>query len=248
VGRWSASFFEWPVESAEARAWYLGAEELSPSGPGFESGATSYYAAPAALPATFHDDATGSSWAYDVQWRWLENPPGTAASFVSDPFEEDLAFVGSASADLWIRTSVPDTDLEVTISEVRPDGQEVYVQSGWLRASRRALDPSASTDLRPVATHREADAAPLPPGEWTPVRVEILPFAHAFRNGSRLRVTVDAPGNNRASWRFDSLSAGEIVEIAWGPEQPSRIVLPAVPGLAIPAELPPCTLRGQPCR
>jgi hypothetical protein len=38
------------------------------------------------------------------------------------------------------------------------------------------------------------------------------------------------------------------VEIAWGPEQPSRIVLPAVPGLAIPAELPPCTLRGQPCR
>ena len=37
----------------------------------------------------------------------------------------------------------PDTDLEVTISEIRPDGQEVYIQSGWLRASHRALDDDA---------------------------------------------------------------------------------------------------------
>ena len=33
-----------------------------------------------------------------------------------------------------------DTDIQVTLSEIRPDGQETYVQSGWLRASRRVLD------------------------------------------------------------------------------------------------------------
>ncbi len=51
--------------------------------------------------------------------------------------------VGSGSADLWIRSDAADTDLEVTISEIRPDGQEMYVQSGWLRASHRALDEDA---------------------------------------------------------------------------------------------------------
>ena len=104
----------------------------------------------------------------------------------------------------------------MTISEIRPDGQEVYVQSGWLRASQRALDDEASTELRPVHTHTEEDAEPLVAGEWNPVRVELFPVAHAFRAGSRLRVTVDAPGGNRAEWVFDTIADGETVEIAHG--------------------------------
>ncbi len=136
----------------------------------------------------------------------------------------------------------------MTISEIRPDGQEVYVQSGWLRASQRALDDRASTELRPVHTHAEDDAAPLVAGEWNPVRVELFPVAHAFRAGSRLRVTVDAPGGNRAEWVFDTIADGETVEIAHGVDQPSRIVLPVVDGVAVPPRYPRCTLRGQPCR
>ena len=58
--------------------------------------------------------------------------------FVSEELPEDLVMIGPASADLWIRSNVGEADLEVTISEVRPDGQEMYVQSGWLRASERA--------------------------------------------------------------------------------------------------------------
>ena len=46
---------------------------------------------------------------------------------------------------------VDDADVEVNLSEVRPDGQEMYVQSGWLRASHRALDPK-STELWPEHT------------------------------------------------------------------------------------------------
>ena len=136
----------------------------------------------------------------------------------------------------------------MTLSEVRPDGEEVYVQSGWLRASRRALDTAASSDLRPAPTFTEADAAPLVPGEWTALRVELLPFGHAFRKGSQLRLTVDAPGNSRAAWTLETIADGETVEVGWGPEHPSRLVLPLQPGLVVPPEPPPCTLRGQPCR
>ena len=49
-----------------------------------------------------------------------------------------------------------DTDLEVTLTEVRPDGQERYIQSGWLRASHRQLDEAESTPLLPFQPLLEA--------------------------------------------------------------------------------------------
>ena len=159
--------------------------------------------------------------------------------------------IGSASADLWIKSSAPDVDLQVTLSEIRPDGNETYVQTGWLRTSRRKLDEARSTVLRPWHTHLEVDAAPLPEGEFVEARVEIFPFAHAFRAGSRVRITVAAPGGDRPLWKFRALDYDEevSVEIAHSPEHPSRVVLPVVPGLDVPTELPPCpSLRGQPCR
>ena len=249
VPRWSQSFEAWPVPGAVATPWYLAADGTLSAEVPAEGGEASYTADPSALPATFFDDSGEQSvWTYDVQWQWQQPPEGTAASFISAPMAADTVVVGSGSADLWIRSDAADTDLEVTISEVRPDGQEVYVQSGWLRASMRALDEAASTELRPVQTYLEDDAAPLPPDEWTAVRVELLPVAHAFRAGSQLRVTIDAPGNSRADWAFETISAGETVDIAFGGDQPSRIVLPVVPGVVVPQPYPTCTLRGQPCR
>ena len=99
----------------------------------------------------------------------------------------------------------------------------------------------------------KADAAPLPnPAlrEFTEVRVEIFPFAHAFRAGSQLRVTVDAPGGARPLWAFDTtLPGGEINEIAHDADFSSKLVLRALPGIDVPAEAPPCgALRSQPCR
>ena len=109
------------------------------------------------------------------------------------------------------------------------------MQSGWLRASQRALDEAASTELRPVHTHLEADAADLPaPSEFTPVRVDLFPFAHPFRAGSRIRLTIDAPGNSRAMWEFRTISDGETVTIAHDAEHPSRLVLPVVPDVPVP--------------
>ncbi|MFV2038757.1 MAG: CocE/NonD family hydrolase C-terminal non-catalytic domain-containing protein, partial [Acidimicrobiales bacterium] len=154
------------------------------------------------------------------------------------------------SLDLCLRSSAEDTDLEVTVSEVRPDGLEVYVQSGWLRASQRALNEAESTDSFPVHTHLEADAMPLPEGEFSLTRVQIFPFAHPFRAGSRIRVTVDAPGGARPTWAFaDTLPGGELNEIAQDSEHQSRLVLSIVPGVDVPPGLPDCgSLRSQPCR
>ena len=80
-------------------------------------------------------------------------------------------------------------------------------------------------------------------------RVEIFPFAHVFRAGSQIRISVDAPGGNRPVWVFDTISGGEQVQIGLGGDFPSKVVLPVVPGIEAPAEYPECgALRGQPCR
>ena len=136
------------------------------------------------------------------------------------------------------------------LSEVRPDGKEMYISNGWLRASQRALSPE-STELKPVQTHVEADAAPLPAGEWTPVRIEIYPFAQALRAGSRLRLAVATPGGNKGRWKFDvlQLDPGATVAVAHDAEHPSSIAISTLPDVVVPTPLPACpSLRSQPCR
>ena len=157
--------------------------------------------------------------------------------------------VGSGSADLWLRSSEQDTDLQVTLTEVRPDGKETYVQSGWLRASKRALDEERSTELQPLLTQLKTDAEDLPEGEFVPVRVEIYPFAHAFRAGSKIRVIISAPGGDKPVWSFVTLDGTQDNEVARDADQPSAVVLPVIPGIDVPTPLPACpALRGQPCR
>jgi predicted acyl esterase len=247
---WSRSFPSWPIPGAAATYWYLGPDGSLGSSTSVEPRSTSYVADPESVPEGYFDEATGGNiWSVDATFDWVAQPTGTAASFLSDSFTRDTIVMGSGSADLWIAADAPDTDVEVTITEVRTDGTEVLVQSGWLRASHRALDEAASTALHPVQTHLEDDAAPLPVGEFVPIRVDIYPFAHPFRVGSQLRVTVDAPGGNRQIWHWDTISDGETVTIAHDTEHPSRIVLSTLSGIDIPDQLPACgTLRGQPCR
>ena len=71
----------------------------------------------------------------------------------------------------------------MTLTEVRPDGNETYVQNGWLRASHRKLDASASTAIDPVPDAPRGGRRTCLPGEFAPVRVPIFPVAHAFRAG-----------------------------------------------------------------
>jgi len=134
---------------------------------------------------------------------------------------------------------------------VRADGEEVYIQNGWLRASHRKLDEDNSTELAPRHTHLEKDADLLPDGEFVPVRIRIFPFAHVFQEGSQIRLTIEAPGGDKPRWKFDTFELDEDarVEVSWGGDQASKVVLPIVPGVEISGGVPPCpSLRGQPCR
>ncbi len=170
------------------------------------------------------------------------------------PYTTETAYAGEGSVDLWLRSTAVDTDLETTLTIVRPDGQETYVQSGWLRASLRKLDPGKSTELYPFHTFLQSDAQDLPAGQFVPVRVELFPFATVLRPGDRLRLNIEAPGGNQPFWQFADLPAvgHEVDDIGHSVGMPSRVVLPLLPTALlpeVPAADPPCpSLRNQPCR
>jgi hypothetical protein len=64
-------------------------------------------------------------------------------------------------------------------------------------------------------------------------------------------VIVSAPGGDQPIWAFAQTrrKGNARVAIAHSRRMPSRLTLPVVPGVEVPAELPPCPgLRGEPCR
>ena len=148
-------------------------------------------------------------------------------------------------------SSARNVDLQATVSEVRPDGKETFVQSGWLRTAARKLARGRSTLLEPVPSYREDDARTLPRGRWVKVVIPLYYQGHVYREGSRIRVTVSAPGGDQPIWAFAETEPGGTprVEVAHSRKRRSRLVLPVVRGLEAPGGLPPCPgLRGQPCR
>ncbi len=251
-GRFEATFARWlPKETQTLRYYFQNSGKLNTALPADMAAASSFKLDfDAGQRVTLMDSKNAGDKLPSYNYPALSS--GLAVAFVSEPLAQDMVLLGTGSADLWIQSSADDADLQVTLTEVRPDGQEMYVQAGWLRASHRALSTD-SRELWPVQTHLKADAAPLPAGEWTLVRVPIPGFGHIFRAGSSIRVSIDTPGGTRPLWQFDLKAlSGEVTHlVSHSATYPSSVALPLLtPGtLTVPTLLPACpSLRGQPCR
>ncbi len=248
---WNEDFTAWPPKQAVATAFALGTGgrlDTRRSAP--RSSTVSFRPDPSARPATSLP-ASGNPWVALPDYDWAPVVGSEGIGFISSPLRKDLAVVGPASLNLEVMSTAPDTDLQATVSEVRPDGKELFVQTGQLRASDRKLDLRASTATHPVPTYAASTARPLPSGRFTEVRIPIQPFGYVFRAGSRIRVTVSAPGGDRPVWALDTYQTnGQVTDtVSLGGGSPSALVLSVVPGIIPPDPQPACpSLRGQPCR
>jgi predicted acyl esterase len=244
------SFASYPPPETSPLEYYLAPQgQLTNAVPMVTAAASTFRLDPTA-GATGVLAPDGDVWAPLPHYDWKQPTTGSAVIVESEPLAQDLVMLGTASVDLWLKSPVDDADLEVTLSEVRADGKETYIQSGWLRASHRKPGPNA-TVLWPAQTLRLDAWAPLPINEWTQVRIGTAGFAHAARAGSRLRLSIDTPGGVRADWRFALKTFDGPVNYAIGhdSEHPSKLVLPRLQGVSVPTMTPPCpSLRGQPCR
>jgi uncharacterized protein len=257
------SFSKFPISGTKARIWYLGpAGTLGERQPTAE-GVDSYTSDANATPPTDYGANTGSGglWgnASEWEWNWAQPTAGSAVSYMSAPLTTNVTAIGGGAVDLWVKSSTPDVDLQATVSEVRPDGNETFVQNGWMRASERKLATSSEdifkqspTLLEPIPTFLASDVEPMPANEFAEVVIPLYFQGHVYRAGSRIRVTIAAPNGSQPVWSFGQAQPAEGVaneSIAFSSTMPSSLTLPVVPGVSAPTGLPPCpSLRNEPCR
>jgi predicted acyl esterase len=247
---WELGFSSWPPKQVRPTRMFLGEGGALGAKPA-KATTVRYTSDPAARPSKTLTGNSDQAWEARPPYNWTPIASGKGVGFTTPPLAQDVVIAGPSSLDLRLKSSARDTDLQVTLTEVRPGGTETYVQNGWLRASHRKLDRARSTLLDPFPTHLKRDAAPLPRGRFTLIRVPIFPVAHAFRAKSRIRVTVEAPGGDRQSWAFASVDKGHTVNtIALGGSHASRLVLPVVAGATAQGTSLPAigALRGEPTR
>ncbi|HWA65819.1 MAG TPA: CocE/NonD family hydrolase [Mycobacteriales bacterium] len=186
---------------------------------------------------------------HNLLWK-SGDPTGGSLAYTTPALTHDTELFGSGSANLWLSSTAPDTDLQITLTEVRPDGQEVYIDRGWLRASRRKLAVKRSTVLAPVQTDQAADVEDLTPGKPTYLRIQLDPFDYVFRKGSRIRLWIDAPTGLTGGWSLNFLNIPGVNSIYSDARHPSAIVLGDLRSSdrAVPP-MPRCdTILNQPCR
>ena len=246
-------FARWPLPETQPQRLYLQPTGGLSDAPPTEASAASQFRPDASAGQRSVLAPGGDVWARLPSYRWQAPQSGQALTFETAMLTQDQVMVGTASVDLYMQSTADDADLQVTLSEIRPDGQEMFVQSGWLRASQRKLAAEA-TPLWPQHTHLREDVQPLSHvggADWSQVRVGVPAFAHVFRKGSRLRLTIDTPGGTRAAWKFKllPLPTDTSHRVAHDRGHASSLLLPTLAGVSAPSPRPACpSLRGQPCR
>jgi predicted acyl esterase len=255
------SFSELPVPGTIARSWYLGPLGTLNEAPPAAKGVDSYTSNASATPLTDYSGGTGGGglWgnASEWSWNWVQPPAGSAASYVSAPLTANAVAVGAGAIHLWVKSSTPDVDLQATVSEVGPEGNETFVQNGWMRASERALATTSNnifkqepTLLEPIPSFKAN--RPMPAGKFVPITIPLYFEGHVYRAGSRVRVTIAGPNGTQPIWSTTQAQpAGETAQVAieFSSSKQASLILPIVPGVSVPTAQPACpSLRNEPCR
>jgi predicted acyl esterase len=166
-----------------------------------------------------------------------------AAAF-SHTFDRDTELTGPMSLRVWVAVdSGDDVDLYAGIEKWRGrqyvgfEGSYGFgrdrVSTGWQRASLRRLDEHAATEAEPVHTFDRHE--PLVPGRPVPVEISLGPSATLFRAGESLRLVIAGRWlwpRNPLTGQFPAHYRGSPVTrctVCWGPEQPSRLLVPRIP-------------------
>mgnify|MGYP001947220138 CR=1 FL=1 len=241
--RWIETFDQWPAPTRNVELYFQPDGSLDAQRPDVDAAFDYLYP----LPAPSMSSAVSA--AQENQTYTLPILPGGAAIFTTPALSHDLSLLGPSRVDLWLSSTASDTDLQISLTELRPDGQEMFVQRGWLRASHRAMDMRENRANAPWHWFGEATQRPLTPGEPTPLSIEIWPVGHVFRAGSSLRLRVEAPLGTTGFRQLELNPTPAMNTVHVGPATLSRLTLPVLPGAGAPLDHPECSGQAnQPCR
>lgn len=115
---------------------------------------------------------------------------GAGVVYHSEPLPDVIELSGAPTASVWLALDAPDTDFQVFLQEIRPDGSAVFLSGSMLRARYRQ-SPSR--------------ALPVPAGEVQRYDFDRLPFvSRRLARGSRLRFVLRAVNSIQFQKNYNS--------------------------------------------
>jgi putative CocE/NonD family hydrolase len=232
---WKATFSQWPPRETQWLDFYLADKQLSSVPPKGAQDDSRQYIFPSGTEVI-----NGTTLTAPVRW-------GTLA-YRTVPVEEDVTIVGAPQLTLFLSSDQRDTDLMVALHDIAPDGNTLFLQRDYLRASMRHVDQGRSfpDDLFFTFDHPE----PLTPGQVYRLDLSIMAFAHVLRKGHSLELMIMSPPSQATpNWGLVPLGIFGVNTVYQSAQFPSKLKLPVIPGLTAQAKEPECgSLELQPCR
>jgi uncharacterized protein len=173
----------------------------------------------------------------------LTSPTGPDEVELSTTFDEPTTIAGPITANLFVDSSAPDTELFVQLIDRAPDGTLLYLNRGMLRASHRQIDPSQSQYTadgriyRPYRPHTEREL--VIPGQTVDYLIDIFPVGHVFLPGHELVVKLHAPPLDDNDYSYVQKTLPGVDTLHFGPDTPSRLMLPIIPMSEVRDYTPP---------
>lgn len=153
--------------------------------------------------------------------------------YYSAPLVENTEVIGPLVLNLFASCTNNDMILRATLYDVDPQGKEIELNNGWLKASHRELDAKKSKPWLPVHTHNNPQ--PLTPGEIYEFAMDIWPIANLFKPGHRILLKIssaDDPPENLYQVGHEHLvsQTSSKVTIYHNAKYPSHLLVPITKG------------------
>ena len=115
-------------------------------------------------------------------------PQVATCDYLTEPLTEPVELVGPAALTLYAAIDSEETNWMASVLDVAPDGREVELTRGFLRASHREVDEERSELWRPFHPHTGRE--PVEPGRIYEYRIELSPLASVFAPGHRIKLSI----------------------------------------------------------
>jgi len=146
--------------------------------------------------------------------------------YTSAPLADDLEVVGEIAVELYVSSSVKDTDFAITLTDVHPDGRSINLSgmdAGYLRMRYR--NGFQKQEL-------------MTPGEIYKIRIGQLYTANLFKKGHSIRLQItsskaphyDPNPNTGTEIATEKNLVAASNTIHHSKKYPSKLILPVIPG------------------
>jgi len=212
----------WPIAHTETRYFLQSGFVLSPNKPTDIKASQTYAFDPKNPVKTFG----GANLTFErgpMDQRAI-GERGDYLRFATAPLIEDVAITGQVTAELWVSTDGPDTDIMAKLVDVYPDGYEALVLDAPIRLRYR------NGRMKP------GHVKMMKPGKAEKVSIDLWTTSLLFERGHRIALHVTSSNNPRYEVNDNNGTApGEpatprvaLNTIYFDKSHPSALILPVV--------------------